>query len=282
MASKIKRLSKKAIAQAVKADYTLLYAPMPETWRKFYPVLTVSDLDEMGLHFTVNHTGKMSGMVSLSTTCKCGLCPNRVKSAFENLGIPYDSKKDALSMLKDFLEENPYRTDVSICGFCFSDTLQDRQKTMTPNLEHNFEILNNGIIHDDWIPVLNCLFFRGESFGDFNSHFAVINFYKIAAKNPVVNVTAWTKNLVFFARAEKMGYKKPENFKLIMSSQYINVQAVIPESMKHLVDAVFTVYTAKYAEKYGIVINCGARACLSCLRCYTNFDGVKYVNELLK
>ena len=83
--------------------------------------------------------------------------------------------------------------------------------------------------------------------------------------------------------ASKHGYDKPNNFRLVYSSYYINKQSEIPEKFSYLVDAVFTVYTQEYAELNNITINCGARACLSCLRCYRGFDGrVKVINELLK
>ena len=92
------------------------------------------------------------------------------------------------------------------------------------------------------------------------------------------------ENPYFFHKAAKAGYAKPENFKLVLSSQYINVKADIPKEYAYLVDAVFTVYTKEFAKLHNITINCGARACLSCLRCYKDFETgkVKEVNELLK
>lgn len=264
----------------------LFYKPMPDAWKKLFPVITVSILEECGLHLTVNHTGKMVGMQSMSTTCKCSdLCKFKIRKSFNDLGIDYkeDNAAAARAALKKYLEENPFCQNVLICGFCFSDSQQDMQKTMQQPLSKNYEILNNGIIHPDWIPVLNVLYFRGESFGDFASENAVINFFNFARKNPLVSFTAWTKNLVFFGRAIEHGNTKPDNFRLVLSSPYINKCANVPERYNAIVDAVFTVYTAAYAEKHNITINCGARACLSCLRCYTGFDGnIKYVNELLK
>ena len=278
-----KRLTKTACYKVMKEDYTRFYSPMPESWKALFPVLTVKDLEEMGLHFTVNHTGKMSGMQSLSTTCKCGnLCPSRIENAFKALGL--ENATDPKKALRDYIKEHPLATDVSICGFCFSDTLQDRQETMQIPLVRNFEILNGGIIHNDWLPVLNVLFFRGESFGDFASVNAVINFYNLSKKNPAVNFTAWTKNLLFFHKATEAGHNKPDNFKLVFSSQFINKQATIATKYRYLVNAVFTVYTEEFARLHNITINCGARACLACLRCYKGFeDGeIKVINELLK
>ena len=277
------RLTKQYVYDTMKADYTLFYKPMPEAWKKLFPVMTIQILEKCGFHFTTNHTGKMNGMISLSTTCKKNKsCQNKIMAALKIAVDKVESIKEARKALKRYIAKHPLDTNICICGFCFSDAQQDFQASMVGNLERNYDILNNGIIHDDWIPVLNCLYLRGESFGDFASLPAVINFYKIAEKNRGVNVTAWTKNIIHFINADKAGYKKPENFKLVFSAFCINNVPEVPEAAKHIIDAVFTVFTERYAKLHNIAINCGARACLACLRCYTNFDGIKYINELLK
>lgn len=275
------KMTRKAAIEMVKADYKMLYQPMPKEFKELFPVITVELLSEMGLHFTLKHNGKMAGMQSLSTTCKCNeYCKTKIESALKAYKIISD---DYRTELRKAIKQDPLSTGFSICGFCFSDSQQDSMPGMDKPLIRNYEILNNGIIHKDWIPVLNALYFRGESFGDFGSVNAVINFYNLAKKNKAVHITAWTKNIWFFVAAKTAGYKKPNNFKVVLSSQYINRPAMIPEKAIDLVNAVFTVYTKEYAEKYNITINCGARACLSCLRCYTlKENSVVYVNELLK
>lgn len=284
-----KRLTKKAAFEMVKENPEMLYKPMPEEFKNIFPVVSVQVAEGFGLHVTTNHTGKMIGMQSASTTCKCNdNCVERMTKAFElltdNGPISSDAKKAAREIVKQYIQENPLAENICICVFCFSDSQQDMQATMQIPLRRNFDILNNGIIHADWIPVINALYFRGESFGDFASVNAVINFYNLASKNPGVNFTAWTKNPGFFYQAEKLGYKKPANFKLILSSFFINKVAAIPEKYMHLIDAVFTVFTKEFAELHNVVINCGARACLACLRCYKSFEPgkIKYINELLK
>ena len=279
-----KRLTKKAAYEMVKADYTMFYRPMPEEMKKLFPVITVKVLENMGFHFTVNHTGKMDGMTSLSTTCKCNEhCIKRIAKAYADLDIDTSNMQEARAAIKKYIKENPLAENICICALCFSDSQQDMQETMQQPLKRNYEIMNNGIIHDDWIPVLNVLYLRGESFGDFNSKNAAINIFKIVSKNEKTDCTTWSKNPVYFYEAEQAGYKKPRNFKLNYSSPYINKVAKIPEQYEHLIDGVFTVFTEEYAALHNIVINCGARACLSCLRCYVGFDGkIKYINELLK
>ena len=288
-----KRISKKTIIEAIKEDYTIFYRPMPEEWKVKFPVITVDVLKELGLHFTTDHNGKMQGMYSFSTTCKCNaLCKKRIETALKkaNANFTWDSpkevKKAVKAMLKSMLAENPLRQDISICGFCFSDAQQDYMTSMKTPLSRNFEIINNGIIHEDWIPTLNNLYFRFESFGDFASINAVINCYNFCRKNPFVKFAAWTKNPIFFRRVNAIyGSCKPENLTLILSSQFINKKAIVKDSEKFvLFDRVFTVYTPEYATANGIFINCGARACLACLRCYTKKNGVVQfeISELLK
>ena len=266
------RLTKKACYEAVKSDYTLFYKPMPETWKKLFPVVTVDILENFGLHFTTKHNGKMSGMTSLSTTCKCNpICIKRIECA---------------GRAAEMIKENPLRTDVSICGLCFSDRQQDYMGSMTEPLARNYKILNNGIIRDDWLPVLNVLYFRGESFGDFASVNAVINFANLARKNPDTIFGVWTKNISFFKTAYYMGkkagigYPIPLNVIVIQSSRYINRK----DEKSDRADAVFTVYTREYAELHNIPITCGARACLTCLRCYKRCFDLAHngINELLK
>lgn len=47
-----------------------------------------------GIHVTINHTGKMEGMQSLSTTCKCNpICISRICTAKKNKALFDDLKK---------------------------------------------------------------------------------------------------------------------------------------------------------------------------------------------
>ena len=271
-------MKKADIIKLVKNNPEMFYNPMPEFIKEKFPVITMDILDQFGLHFTTKHTGKMAGMYSVSTSCKCNKhCIERIKKAYETLGIDPGNK----AAVKKYLKNNPLSEIISICLLCFSDAQQDYMASMQKPLIHNHEILKNGIIHNDWIPVINALYFRIESFGDFDNLNQVINVYNICRKNPLVQFTGWTKNLVYFYNADKAGINKPANFKLVFSSQFINKVAMVPESCKHLVNLVFTVYTKEYSEKYGIKINCGARSCITCLKCYTG-ENIHYINELLK
>ena len=280
------KLTKAACYRAAKEDYTIFYRPMPAEWKEIFPVINADILNEFGIHWTVKHSGKMSGMIGQSTSCDCNNeCIKKMLQAVKKVtGNAADLPDAEIRKLgQDLLKEDPYRKDVSICLFCFSHRQQEFQgKFMTPPLERNYQILNNGIVHSDWIPVLNNLWARGESFGDYGSANAAENAIHAAEKNRDTRFTCWTKNPRYWKETiETRGIKKPGNLKIMLSSQFINRPANVPETYRNIIDGVFTVFTPEYAEKYGIVINCGARACLSCLRCYTS-DEFMIVNELLK
>lgn len=287
----MKKLTKKAVKEMYANDYTLLYKPMPEAVKKLFPVVTVAIASEyFGIHFTEKHTGKMLGFESWSTTCKASdLCISKIDAGLRKAtpdfkGVKYSSSEEikaAKKALRDYIKANPEDTTVCICGFCFSDSQQDYQSSMTPTLARNFEILNNGIIHSDYLPVLNDLYFRGESFGDFASVNAVRNFINLARKNPLTRFAIWSKNLLYFTLAFRE-MEKPENVNIVKSSAYVNRPVKLTAAEKEYVDVVFTVYSKEYAKHHGIAINCGALACLTCLKCYKKHDGVIYINEALK
>ena len=76
-----------------------------------------------------------------------------------------------------------------------------------------------------------------------------------------------------------MGYKKPDNLNILISALYLNKSIDIAKY--NFADKIFTVYDKTYIEKNQIEINCGARDCMSWLKCYTK-NNVKYINEKLK
>lgn len=207
-----------------------------------------------GVHYCINHSGKMSGIISLSTSVLCNpICQQRRQ------------------------EGN------SICAHCFAATNMAYRTSMKPVYEKNFRILNGSILDDSVIPVIPSRYGRGESFGDYASANSVINFWKLARKNPDSLFAMWSKNLKFFAEAIEAGYKKPKNVQIVYSSPFINKTAVVPEKYAGFVDKVFTVYDREEAKK--VDINCGARSCLACGRCYRkNPKGVKIqeIREILK
>lgn len=202
-----------------------------------------------GLHFTVNHTAKMAGMASLSTSvCDNARCAKNAQ------------------------------VKGSICEKCFAAKQMKVFTSMEKPLHENTKILTGSILPVEILPIINRLYFRFEAFGDLNNSIQVINYFNICKKNPGVNFALWTKNPDFIADAIAQGHEKPENLNIILSSLFIN------KERKHnysFIDKVFTVYDEKTIENENININCGARSCINCLKCYTK-NNETIINEKLK
>lgn len=172
--------------------------------------------------------------------------------------------------------------DGSICSHCFSFAMMKRySKDFERAFIRNYKILNSGILDPNTLPRTNTAFFRIESFGDLGSATQAINYINFIAKNPQTNFAWWTKNPKFIDQAIKAGYSIPENVQIIYSSMFLNATAY-PKKYD-FINKVFTVYDKKTAET--VDINCGARSCFLCNRCYRkNPDGVKVemIREILK
>jgi len=217
---------------------------------------TIFDAEHI-INVCVNHTGKMAGMYSISTACTLNeYCLKRSK--------------------------NPE----SICADCFAQTMFKNPwyKWTLKRCEHNTKVLTESVLDLEDLPLINAFAFRFESFGDIQNTMQVINYFNICRLNPRVTFALWTKNPFIIANAIREGHDKPENLIVIYSSPIKNkpvslakIQSVFP-----FVDKVFTVWTTKEkAAEHNVNINCGARACLKCLRCYTR-GGDNEIAELLK
>lgn len=208
-----------------------------------------------GLHFTTNHTGKMQGMYSLST------------SVLQNKNCRERAK-------------NP----LTICSKCYASKMMHMYKDLEKNLANNTKILTSEIIPAEKLPYINAHSFRFEAFGDLNNAIQVINYFNICRKNPACNFAIWTKNPFIIMNAIRDGYKKPANLIIIYSSPFIDTKVTLEEIQKHFpfVDKVFTVYSSEEtAAANNAIINCGTRKCIECLNCYRK-TGNNEISELLK
>lgn len=217
---------------------------------------TMFDKDHV-INVCYNHTGKMAGMYSISTACTLNkYCIERAKNK------------------------------ESICADCFAQSMFKNgfYKWTLKRCEHNTHILTTTILDVVDLPLINAFAFRFEAFGDIQNTTQVINYFNICNYNRRVTFAIWTKNPFIIANAIRDGHKKPENLIIIYSSPIKNkavslerIQAVFP-----FVDKVFTVWTdEETATANGVRINCGAKACMKCLKCYTKNDS-NVISELLK
>ncbi len=202
-----------------------------------------------GLHFTTKHSGKMSGMVSISTSVTTN---ERCKKNASIKG--------------------------SICEKCFAS----KQMIVFPSMEkpmvENQRILTSSVLPMELLPTINNLYFRFEAFGDLNNDIQVMNYFNLCYKNPKTKFALWTKNPDYIESAIKQGYKKPENLNIVLSSLFINQER---KSKYDFVDKIFTVYDPQYIEENNVSINCGSRNCFDCGLCYEK-NNVTIINEKLK
>lgn len=216
-------------------------------------ITTLSKKSDLGgLHYTTNHTGKMAGLHSLSTAVTVN--PHCIKRM---------------------------QNGDSICAHCFAASMMKRYQGLNNCLASNAEILTTSVLPLSVLPLIPSRYFRFESFGDIINTNQVINYFNIARKNPDTLCALWTKNPHIVAKAIEMGHDKPANLQIVLSSPLVNKP--IKSTKYGFIDKIFTVYDKAGAK--AVNINCGARSCLACGRCYRpNPDGAKiqYVNELLK
>lgn len=200
-------------------------------------------------NFCTNHTGKMHGMISLSTACLCNkYCMIRKK-------LPG-----------------------SICEHCYACAMAKRYSALNKKLIENYKLLTEEDLIIEDMPILNVLICRLESFGDIANIQQVKNYFTLCNANPNVQFTLWTKNPSIIKSAiEFYGIEKPNNLIIIQSSIMVNKIAKVHHDF---IDKVFTVYDKEHAEK--VDINCGARNCATCQRCYKKTNDIEYVNELIK
>ncbi len=206
-----------------------------------------------GSLWMTEHSGKMTGINSIGTTCA---------------NNPWCQKR----------RENKE----SVCSKCYAETYMKMRKALKKRLEDNAEILTNRLLQDREIPVTNAAIFRFESFGDLYNVTHLANYVLICERNPYTRFGLWTKNTWILDELFN-GYKikKPDNLNIIVSSPKLNEVMEINKEVYWFVDHVFTVYDKSFIKENDVNINCGARDCLGCQRCYHN-DTEFYINEKLK
>ena len=156
------------------------------------------------------------------------------------------------------------------------------RKALKERLEDNADILTTRLLKDREIPVTNAAVFRFESFGDLYNITHLTNYVLICERNPYTHFGLWSKNIWILQELfNDCGIKKPDNLSIIVSSPMLNKTMELDREKYWFVDHVFTVYDKQFIKENDVDINCGARDCLGCQRCYhrnTEF----YVNEKLK
>lgn len=173
-----------------------------------------------------------------------------------------------------------------ICSHCYA---ANQQAYQTGLKEHN--ILNGIILRNVLIPVrffkLLVIIFpylRIESFGDTANVIQARNYIRIIKAFPGKRCAIWSKNIAIWEKAFA-AEGKPKNTTYVHSSSFVNKPDNIDLNRYCFVDHVFTVYDKKFAKEHNIIINCGGKKCMECIKakknCYFR-NNTLYVNELLK
>ena len=160
--------------------------------------------------------------------------------------------------------------------------MMKRYKSLNECTTRNAEILTASVLPFEVLPLIPSRYFRFESFGDLINVNQVITYFNIARKNPDTLCALWTKNPQIIAKAMRdYGVTKPDNLQIVLSSPFINKAVKVVKW--EFVDKVFTVYDKETAGK--VEINCGARSCLACGRCYRpnpNGEKIQHIREILR
>lgn len=148
------------------------------------------------------------------------------------------------------------------------DDVNGQYRKVNKAFKTNTEILCNRLLKDEEIPCIDYKtfpLFRFEAFADLQSVTQVINYFKIARKNPNVRFALWTKNPGFISKALLL-VDVPKNLQIVLSSMGLNRPS--NGSRFPFVNKVFTVYDDETIAREGVNINCGARSCKGCQICY--------------
>lgn len=267
------RLTKKILAtiqpiiDVVTADPAQLATPFVQAFiNDHFDAFRAYDLKQIkefkkrtGIHICVNHTGKMESIPSLSTSPLTNTrCRLRCK-------IPG-----------------------TICSHCFSLALQKRYTKLNRALRRNSDFLYHNVIRpDEWPVLFTYEIFRLEAFGDLQTVIQGINFINFTRRNPCVAFGIFTKNPDILATALCMcgfDHCKPSNMIVTYSSPYINIaNDSVYIRNEWMIDHVFTVVDKNGVAAIGgaAAINCGARRCVACRKCY-KIGGPLHIWEALK
>lgn len=173
-----------------------------------------------------------------------------------------------------------------ICSHCYAHNQQSYQTGLKEHNILNGIILRNVLIPVKYFKLLKIVFpyIRIESFGDVANVIQARNYIRIIKAFPEKRCAIWSKNLLIWAEAFTLE-GKPKNTTYVHSSSTINIPDHVDLEKYSFIDHVFTVYEKKYAKQHNIIINCGGKKCMECIKekknCYFH-NGVIYINEALK
>lgn len=215
-------------------------------------------------HMCDNHTAKMAGMCSYSTSVELNIfCNCRMKK------------------------------DCAVCKHCFAYRQLGIYHDQRKKLKRAHIIATKCEWNTIDIPYINpekFPYFRLESFGDINNTLQVRNYNTLAYVLGVcygIKTTLWTKNPGIIQQAINEGMQLTKALVIGLSSLELNKPETEKAKKYKFIKFVFTVFEHEYAKQHNVKINCGGRRCRSCLNCYLKAaklapGEIIEINELLK
>lgn len=213
----------------------------------------------------------------------------------DHICFNHDAKMQGVISLSTYVGNNPYciarrnNCPGSICPFCYAASLTGQRHYLKMKLIRIMAILTNIELSKSDIPIIDAAiypYFRFESFGDIVNTIQVNNYNLIALVNSNINFTWWTKNPGIIQAAINAGMVLSNNIVIGLSSLYLNTPEIEKAKKYAFIRFLFTVYDDEYIAAHNIVINCGAKHCLSCGICYKYLheykNGLYIINERKK
>jgi len=194
-------------------------------------------------------------------------------------------KMQGIPAITTSMAENPVckarsQNKDSICAHCYARKGLAMYKNARERYTENTKMLSSHDLESYETPVINNIIARFETHGDLVNVTHAKNYLRICYANPWCTFSIWTKNPAFMDKAiQEMG--KPSNLICILSSEKVNAVHNNYKKWKW-VDKVFTVYDKNFINENGIDINCGAKSCVTCRKCYTKTDSDFFIREVLK
>ena len=158
----------------------------------------------------------------------------------------------------------------TICKDCYScSMLRGIRKNCEPAWERNSVALSTRLLEGKEIPVIGHAFARFHAHGELINEIHFQNFIKIARANKHCKFAFFTKRTNLVTSLTRL----PANVTMVYSNPSVDkVMVNIPKGFHKT----FNVVTEE-SEK----INCGARSCITCQKCFKR-TGAKVLIEKLK
>lgn len=219
----------------------------------------------------------------------------RQQIIYDHIVFDHDAKMHGIISLSTYVGNNTFclarckNCNNAICKYCYANSLTKQRYYLKMKLIRIMAILTTVELCPADIPVIdNSIypFFRFESFGDIENTLQFKNYNLIAACNENVNFTIWTKNPGIIQACINAGLQLADNLVIGLSSLYLNTPELSKAQKYSFIRFLFTVYDDEYIKKHNVVINCGAKHCLSCGICYKYLHefkhGLQLINERKK